>query len=108
MAVMIGVILIVRLGAKALEGMLELAQLGLLNRLAGLLLYLILTLSVAALVFYVVQWGGVIPSEISDESWFAQYVQPFFIEGLKKAAQRMPGFREMFQQFEHFFEQLPS
>lgn len=108
LSVLIGVILLVRLGAKALEGMVELAQLGLLNRLAGSLLYLLLLVGVAAMICYVAAWGKLITPALANESRFIQYVQPLFIGGFRQLSQWLPGFREAFIGLEKFFDALPS
>ncbi len=106
--ILIGVILLVQLGAKALEGMLELAQLGLLNRLAGSLLYLLLMLAASAILYQVGVWGGLLNADHGTGSYFATHIQLPVMNGLRQMSQWLPGFKDMFQQLENFFDKMPT
>ena len=103
LAILIAVILLIRLGAKALEGMIELAQLGILNRLAGVVLYLALYLGLASAVFYLLQWTSMVPANAWQESWFLQHVQPLFMSGFKGVSGWIPWFREQFDALNQYF-----
>jgi len=106
--ILIAVIFLIRLGAKALEEMLELAQLGLLNRLAGSLLFLLLLLGASAILYQVATWGGLVSEQTSTDSFFATHLQPPLMNGLRQFSQVLPGFKEMFKQLENFFDKMPA
>ncbi len=104
LAILIGVILLVRLGAKALEGMIELAQLGILNRLGGVLLYVVLYLGLASAVFHLIQWTSLLPADSWKDSWFLERIQPHFMGGFRRVADWVPWFREQFDALNRYFE----
>ncbi len=106
--ILLGVILLIRLGAKALESMLELAQMGTFNRVAGAVLYTLLLLSVSAAVIQGLQWSGLVTAAEGQESIFIQHVQPIFIEGFELLSQWIPGGREVFDTLDKYFTADPS
>jgi membrane protein required for colicin V production len=98
------VVLLVRLGAKFLQKSVELAMLGWINKIAGILLYgglYILIFSI--LIFYADQLGFIKP-ETKNESVTYAYIQPWgpkLMEGLGKI---IPLFKGMFKDLEDFFD----
>ena len=106
------VVLLVRLGAKFIEKSVELAMLGWLNKLGGILLYAGLYILIfSILIFYADQLGFIKP-ETKNESVTYAYVQPWgpkLMEGLGKI---IPIFKGMFKDLEDFFDgvskQVPS
>ncbi|MFM7671488.1 MAG: CvpA family protein [Bacteroidota bacterium] len=101
--ILIGVILLVRLGAKSLEGVLEVAQLGIFNRLAGSLLYVLLLLMVASVLFQGLQWAHVITAADQRDSFFLKNVQPFFVEGFQSVGRWLPGGGDVLEKLEQYF-----
>jgi membrane protein required for colicin V production len=106
--VLVGVVLLVRLGAKALEGMLELAQLGIANRLAGAFLYLVLLLSLCAALFQGLTWAGLITEADRNGSIYLQHIQPFFMHGLEGLGEWLPGGKDIFKSLEKYFQSTPT
>ena len=104
LAILISVVLLVRLGAKAIEGVLELAQLGLLNRFFGAVLYLALILSISSALSQGLIWAGVLSATDRQDSIFIQYVQPLFLQGFQRLGSWMPGGMDVFQTLETFFQ----
>ena len=102
--ILIGVIILVRLGAKALEGMLEFAQLGTLNRLAGAILYLVLLLGVSSALLKGLQWAQVVTEVDARESIFLIHIQPLFMEGFQLLGEWLPGGKDVFRSLEEFFK----
>ena len=98
------VVLLVRLGAKFLEKSVELAMLGWVNKIGGILLYAGLYILVfSILIFYADQLGFIKP-ETKKESVTYAYVQPWgpqLMEGLGKI---IPVFKGMFRALEDFFD----
>lgn len=105
--VLIGVVILIRLGAKALESALELAQLGVLNRLAGSLLYVILFLSISAALLQALQWAGAISDADRQDSIYLLHLQPLFIQGVQALTGWMPGLSDVFIALKKFFDAVP-
>lgn len=106
--VLIGVVILVRLGAKALEGMLELAQLGFVNRLAGSVLYLLLLFSISAALLQGLQWAGAFSENDSQDSLYLQHVQPIFINGFQMLSNWLPGGTDVIESLRKYYEAIPS
>ena len=106
--VLIGVVILVRLGAKALESALELAQLGMLNRLAGSVLYVILFLSVSAALLQGLQWAGAISDADRQDSIYLLHVQPLFMQGAQALSGWTPGLSDVFDTLRTFFDAVPA
>lgn len=98
------VVLLVRLGAKFLQKSVELAMLGWVNKIGGILLYAgLYVLIFSILIFYADQLGLIKP-ETKNESVTYAYVQPWgpkLMEGLGKI---IPVFKGMFKDLEDFFD----
>jgi membrane protein required for colicin V production len=102
-AVFLGVVLLVRGGARLLEAAVDLAMMGWLNKLAGVLLYaLVYTIILSVLLFYAVQVhlisGGTLSSSVTYP--FIRPWGPVVIDGFGKF---VPFFKGMFVQLEDFF-----
>ena len=97
------VVLLVRGGARLLEAAVDLAMMGWLNKLAGVLLYaLVYTIILSVLLFYAVQVhlisGHTLSSSVSYR--FIRPWGPVVIDGFGKF---VPFFKGMFVQLEDFF-----
>jgi membrane protein required for colicin V production len=104
--VFIVVVLLIRLGAKAIESMVEVVMLGWLNKLAGMLLYaVIFTLIFSVLLFYAEQMQLLQPATI-DRSVTYEYVQPWGPKVINGFGSLIPWFRDMFGELEAFFSQV--
>ena len=104
--VFIVVVLLIRLGAKAIESMVEVVMLGWLNKLAGMLLYaVIFTLIFSVLLFYAEQMQLLQPATI-DRSVTYEYVQPWGPKVINGFGSLIPWFRDMFAELEAFFSQV--
>lgn len=107
-AVFLGVMLLVRLGAKLLEGALQAAMLGWANRLGGFLFYGLLYLFVfSLLLFYAAQLQLIQPQaqEASVAYPFLAQLGPKVIDGLGVV---LPFFKNMFAELESFFARLAA
>jgi membrane protein required for colicin V production len=97
-------VILVRLGAKFIQKTVELAMLGWVNRVGGILLYLgVYILIFSVLLFYADQIGLIKP-ETKNESVTYSYIQPWgpkLMEGLGKI---IPLFKGMFEDLESFFD----
>ena len=108
MVVFIIVILLVRLGAKAIEGALRMAMLGWLNKLAGVLLYALMYLFIFSIIlFYAQKLNLIKPATISSSVTYpvVQQIAPKMLNVLGSV---LPFFKNMFAQLESFFDALSS
>jgi membrane protein required for colicin V production len=102
--VFLAVVLLVRLGAKALESVVEGATLGWLNRLGGVVLFALIYLFIfSILLFYADQLQLINPETQAASVSFPllQPLGPRIIEGLGVV---VPFFRDMFAELSAFFD----
>ena len=98
------VVLLVRLGAKALEGVVNLATLGWMNKLGGFVFYALIYLFIlSVLLFYTDQLNLINPEtkEASVSFPLLQPLAPKIIEGLGVI---LPFFKDMFAELSGFFD----
>ena len=101
--VFIAVILLVRLGAKAIEKTIELALLGWVNKLGGIILFVVLYMLVASvLLFYIEQLQLLQPATIESSVTYP-YIQPWGPRVIDSFGKIIPIFRDMFMELEDFF-----
>ena len=98
------VVLLVRLGARFIEKSVELAMLGWLNKLGGILLYAGLYLLIfSILIFYADQLGFIKPETKTDSVTYS-YIQPWGPKLMDGIGNIIPVFKGMFQDLEDFFD----
>ncbi len=100
------VVLLVRLGAKAIEGILRIAMLGWMNRLGGILFFVLLYLMVFSVILFYGREINLIKPETVSASVSYAYIQPLgpaMVEGLGVV---LPFFKNMFTELEGFFSDL--
>lgn len=102
--VFIGIVLLIRLAANAIQKGVELITLGWLNRLGGIIFYLIIYITVfSVLIFYAEQVGIIKPKTIAD-SRFYSFIQPWGPKAIEIIGAVLPFFRDMFSDLEQFFD----
>ena len=102
-AVFIVVVILIRLGANAIEKAVEVVMLGWLNKLAGILLYVIIyTLVFSVLIFYAEQIKLIQPATI-EKSVTYSYIQPWGPKVIDGLGSVVPFFRDMFDELSAFF-----
>ncbi|RYY60043.1 MAG: CvpA family protein [Chitinophagaceae bacterium] len=102
--VFIVVVLLVRLGANLIQKTVELGMLGWVNRLAGILLYALLYITVYSVVLFYATELNLIKPETLDKSATYVYLRPigpWFINALGVI---LPFFRDMFHDLSNFFD----
>lgn len=100
------VVLLVRLGAKAIEGVLRIAMLGWLNKIGGIIFYALLYLFIfSILLFYAVQLKILKPASLSGSMTF-DYIYPLAPKVMSALGAILPFFKNMFGQLESFFGKL--
>jgi membrane protein required for colicin V production len=104
--VFLGVMLLVRLGAKLIEGALRLVMLGWLNRIGGVLFYGLLYLFVySVLLFYAYQLELIKPQTVSTSMTFG-YIYPVAPEVMRGMGNVLPFLRDTFSDLENFFDNI--
>ena len=102
--VFIIVVLLIRLGANAIEKTVEVVLLGWLNKLGGILLYTIIyTIVFSVLLFYSEQIKLVKPETIQQSAIYS-FVQPWGPKSINGVGAVIPAFKDMFSELEHFFD----
>ncbi|MBK8140693.1 MAG: CvpA family protein [Chitinophagaceae bacterium] len=104
--VFIVVVLLIRLGANAIERTVEVVMLGWLNKLGGIIFYVaIYTVVFSVLLFYAEQ-VNLVRSETIEKSISYSYVQPWGPRVINSVGSIVPLFRDMFVELERFFENV--
>jgi membrane protein required for colicin V production len=102
--VFIIVVLLVRLGANMLQKTVEVALLGWVNRLGGILLYIAIYLIVySVILFYAEQVKLVKPDTIHNSVTYT-FIQPWGPKVINGFASIIPVFKNMFTELQSFFE----
>jgi membrane protein required for colicin V production len=104
--VFIIVVFLVRLGAKAIEGVLQLAMLGWLNKLGGILLYVLLYLFIFSVILFYAQQLNIIKPETAEISITYPIIYPMAQEVIGAIGSVIPFFKDMFTELEFFFDRL--
>ena len=106
LAVFIVVVLLIRLGAKMLEGVVKIAMLGWLNRLGGIFFYILIYFFIYSIVLFYAQQLHVIQPQTTEASITYPYLAPMapkIIDGLGTV---LPFFRNLFQELLQFFQNV--
>lgn len=106
--VMIIVILLVRLVAKLLQASIELVMLGWLNRLAGVLLFIVIYLMVYSILLFYITQMGIIKDETINASVSYPFIEPFGPKAVDFLGSVIPVFKNMFEELQHFFGRVSS
>jgi len=102
--VFIIVVLLVRLGANMLQKTVEVALLGWVNRLGGILLYIAIYLIIySVILFYAEQVNLVKPDTIHNSVTYT-FIQPWGPKVINGFASIIPVFKNMFTELQSFFE----
>jgi membrane protein required for colicin V production len=110
--VFLGIVLLVRLGANLIQKTVEIAMLGWVNRLGGIVLYVILfTVVYSIFLFYAVQLNFLKVETLQDSVTYA-YIQPWGPRVINSLGSIIPFFKDMFTELQQFFggvaEKLPA
>ena len=104
--VMLGVAWLVRFCGLLIQKALQIAMLGFINRLAGVILYALLyTILFSVLLFYA-EKINLLQQDTIAASHCYPFVQPLGPQAIHLFAMLVPAFENMFQQLEHFFDNI--
>lgn len=100
------VMVLVRIGSGMLEGMVEFAMLGWLNKLGGVLLYLLLYVLVVSVLLFYAEQLQLVSTKIRSESVMYSWLQPVAPAFLNAVGILLPVFKNLLQELEGFFQQI--
>lgn len=97
------IVLLIRLGAKLVQKTVQFAMLGWINRLGGILLFIVIYILIfSVLIFYADQMGLIKP-EIKNTSVTYPYIQPWGPKVIDAIGKIIPIFKDMFNDLKEFF-----
>jgi membrane protein required for colicin V production len=102
--VFIVVILLVRLGANLIQKTVEIAMLGWVNRLGGILFYLAIYIIVYSVLLFYAEQINLLQPDAAKESVTYGWIQPLGPKVIDGFADVFPFFKNMFKDLEKFFE----
>lgn len=104
LVVFVGVVLVVKLGARLLQSAVQAAMLGWANRLGGALFYALIYFFVySILLFYATQLKLLSPSAIEASATYG-WIEPYAPRVMEVIGAVVPVFKNMFQQLLVFFD----
>jgi membrane protein required for colicin V production len=102
--VFIVVVLLVRLGANFIQRSAEVAMLGWVNRLGGIILYLAIYIAVFSVLLFYAEQLQLLKQESLTKSVSYSYVSPLGPRVIDAFGSLVPFFRNMFTELENFFD----
>lgn len=104
--VLITVILLVKLGAKIIEKTVQMAMLGWLNRLGGILFFAFLYILIYSIVLFYADQLRLIKPETMSASVSYSYISPVGPKVINRLGDIIPVFKNMFASLENFFNDI--
>lgn len=104
--VFIVVVLIVNIGARVIKKTIHLAMLGWLDRLAGIILYVIIyTIIFSVILFFAEKMALIKPETITDSATY-NFVSPWGPAVINHLGKIIPVFKDLFAQLQSFFQNI--
>ncbi len=104
--VFIAVVLLVNLGARLIKKTVDIAMLGWLDRLGGMVLYLIIYTIIFSIMLFFAEKLLILKPDVITKSVVYKYVAPWGPKVINNLGNIIPFFRDMFIQLESFFESI--
>lgn len=101
--VFIVVVILVRLGARAIQKITETVLLGWINRLGGIILYAVIYISVFSIILFFADQVKIIKPETIKSSSTYSFIEPWGPKVINGFAALIPFFKDMFTELERFF-----
>ncbi|MFY7965649.1 MAG: CvpA family protein [Chitinophagaceae bacterium] len=102
--VMIGVVFLVKMGAKIVEKTVQFVMMGWVNKLGGILLFAALYTSILSVVIFFFDKMHLIKADTIAASKSYWFIQPWAPEVMALFGKIIPAFQDIFLQLEAFFE----
>lgn len=106
--IMIGVMLLVRLGALFIQSAMEMVLMGWINKLCGVILYAALYTTLFSVVLFYAEKIHWIKPDTFVASHVFTFIQPWGPKAIEWFGMAVPLFKGMFEELSHFFENLPD
>ena len=100
------VVLAIRLGAKMLEGVVKLAMLGWLNRLGGVIFYILIYFFIFSILLFYAQQLHLLKPQTIEASVSYPWIQPIAPKIMSIMGAVIPFFKDMFDQLLQFFQNV--
>ena len=97
------VVLLIRLGAKLIQKSVQFAMLGWINRLGGILLFIIIYILIFSVLIFYAEQMGLIKPETKNASVTYPYIQPWGPKVIDAFGKIIPIFKDMFNDLKEFF-----
>jgi membrane protein required for colicin V production len=104
--VMIGVILLVRLGAVFIQKTMEMVMLGWLNKLSGIILYAALYITVLSVLLFYAEKVQLLKSDTIAGSQVYTFIRPWAPKAIEMIGALIPFCKGMFEDLSHFFDKV--
>ena len=102
------VVLLIRLGAKLLQGAVQMVMLGWANRIGGLIFFVLIYFFIySILLFYATQLNLIKPETIKASVTY-DYIAPFGPKVIEVLGSVIPFFKDMFKELLQFFDAVGS
>jgi membrane protein required for colicin V production len=101
--VFVVVIILIRLGARAIQRITEKVMLGWANRLGGIILYVVIYTTVFSILLFYTHQLKLIKPETIQASVTYSFIQPWGPKAIGSLATVIPFFKDMFTELERFF-----
>lgn len=100
------VVLLIRLGARAIEKTIEIAMLGWVNRLGGIIFFVAVYLLVLGVLFFYGEQMKLISPEMIQQSKTWSFIAPWGPKAIDALGSVIPLFKDMFSELQEFFGRL--
>lgn len=100
------VVLLVHLAARIIEKSVQIAMLGWLNRLGGMLFYIAIYVTIFSVILFYMEQMRLIRSTTIQQSLTYPFVQPWGPKAIDGIASLIPAFKNMFKDLQDFFGNL--
>jgi membrane protein required for colicin V production len=100
------VVLLIRLGANAIERTIEVALLGWVNKLGGVILYVAIYTTVFSVLLFYGEQMQLLRPDTFQQSLTYSFVQPWGPKAINGFATLVPVFKDMFTELENFFSRV--
>jgi membrane protein required for colicin V production len=104
--VFIGAVLLVRLGAALLQKTIEMAMLGWANKLAGIMLYIILYTIIFSVILFYIQKINVVNETTIQASATYSFIEPWGPKAMHYVGVVIPWFKDMFATLSAYFNEV--
>ena len=102
------VVILVRLGAKLIEKAFQVVLLGWLNRIGGILLYVVLYLIILSIFIFYAEKLHLLQSSTIQNSQTYTFIQPWGPKVMDNFGKLIPSFKDMFTELGDFFNSLSN